>query len=108
MRIFRQVRSDSHGHELRGFPLRDHGNSGEGVGVHSVPLSVIVMPMRVEQVANRLARPLADLGDVLACARWQITRVDYEHSRIADDDNRISLREMIRGVGMTNFVDAIG
>ena len=69
---------------------------------------VIAMPVGIEQIADRLARPLANLRDVSAGAGWQIAGIHDQYAGVADDDHRIPLRKMIGGILVLDEINALG
>jgi hypothetical protein len=90
------------------FLFGDDRYSRKSLGVGGIPLNVIVMPVCIEQISYGLVGPLANLGDVFACAGRQITGIHHEHPAVAGDDHSIALREMIRRILVPDFVNALG
>ena len=102
VRVIRHIGSEPECHHLCRFGLGDDGQCGKSIRVGCIPLIVIVMPVRIEQIADRLVRPLANFRNVFARAGRQITGINHQHADIADDDHRIPLGKMIRGILVPN------
>ena len=90
------------------FRLREDGHPDEGICINGISLIVVAVPVRVEQISDRLVRPLANLCDVFTRARRQITRVHDKDAGVADDHDGIALRKVIGRIRVPNFVDSVG
>jgi hypothetical protein len=86
--------------------VREDRDARERVAVGGVPHLVVVVPVRVDDVADGLVGEAPDLGDVLARGRRQVAGVDDQHGPLADHDRGVALRELVGRVGMADQVDA--
>jgi hypothetical protein len=72
LRIIRQLSVETESHLLCSLGLGDNRDRREGIRVSGIALNMIIVPVCVEQVTDRLVRPLANLCNVFACAGRQV------------------------------------
>ena len=77
-----------------------------GVHVRLVPLGVIIVPVRVDDVAHRRGRDLLDLAHECARVRRPVVRIDDDHIIGIDDERPIAADRFTRS--RDGRVDAFG
>src|SRR5438445_283467 len=77
-------------HIFLGFFLGDDGQRMECIEVSLVPIVVVIVKMRIEQIAHGFVSPLANLCDVFTRLGRQEAAINYEDLSFTDDDGSVT------------------
>ena len=91
-----------------GVAVRNELHLRPQVLIHLVSLVVIVVPVRVDDVPDRLRGQLAQRGGHAAGARGKDPRVHHDHVAVVDDEQGIALDRLLGRIPPHEAVHAFG